>query len=370
MTEIGTSRMVAQSWHRFFPDSWHHTHDISELYMVMAANFTVFALIMYFYFPWYSDVRKGRRYRARNSPGMTSNSGFWLKCCSWARKEEKKERPIAIAFMCHGYGDYFHTDGYGEQARGLSLVAAELADRGVPCFGVEQQGCGRSEGTRCDVVYFEAYVDAVLQHAAIITSQEEYADVPCFLVGQSMGGAIAALAARKWNSRVDSKLHGLVMIAPMCAIDPSMVPKWHVMQALKLAAFFLPKAPLIPGDNKILHKCIKDEEIRKRAMADPLEYDGRTRLRMGLQCMRGCAQVDEAADQLECPLLLCHGGNDVVCPLENSKTFFSKAAAKDKTLNVYEGAWHAVLDEPGANGRVKVLNDISTWVSKRVEGEK
>jgi acylglycerol lipase len=344
------------------PDSWYSAlpNDMNELYAVMAVNFCVFSFIMYFYFPWYSDHRKGRRFRIRNSPGMSTSSGFWLKCCSWV-SADKSSPPKAIAFLCHGYGDYFHTDGYGEQARGISLVGTDLAEHGIACFGVEQQGCGRSEGARCDVTYFEAYVDAVLQHASAITSQKEYAGLPCFIIGQSMGGAIASLAASKWNSRVESELRGLVMIAPMCGIDPSMVPKWPVMQALQLLVKFVPRYPCIPGDNKITHKCIKDEDIRKRAMDDPKEYDGRTRLRMGLQLMRGCQQVEQVADQLACPLLLCHGDKDIVCPLSAAQAFFSKAGSKDKTIEVYKNSWHAVLDEPDG-GRAKILNDISRWV--------
>ena len=119
-----------------------------------------------------------------------------------------------------------------------------------------------------------------------------------------MGGAIASVAAAEWNRRISGVvLKGLVLVAPMCGIDPSMVPQEPVMTMLRLLAAIVPKAAIIPGDNDINNKSIKDPAIRNTAASDPLEYGGRTRLRLGLELMRGCSKVSAVADQLTTPTI-------------------------------------------------------------------
>ena len=91
----------------------------------------------------------------------------------------------------------------------------------------------------------------------------------------------------------------------MCGIEPSMIPKEPVMTALRLLSWIMPKAAVIPGDQEVNSKSIKDTAIRTVAVSDPLEYNGRTRLRMGLELIKGCTEVSAVAEQIAAPLLLC-----------------------------------------------------------------
>jgi len=42
--------------------------------------------------------------------------------------------------------------------------------------------------------------------------------------------------------------------------------------------------------------------------------------------------------------------------------FFEKVGSADKTLNVYDGFYHALLNAPGSDG---VLAEIDAWLSAR-----
>lgn len=53
----------------------------------------------------------------------------------------------------------------------------------------------------------------------------------------------------------------------------------------------------------------------------------------------------------------------MVTDVEISKELYNRSCSKDKDIRLYEGAWHALLEED-ADG--KVLADITTWIDKRL----
>ena len=48
---------------------------------------------------------------------------------------------------------------------------------------------------------------------------------------------------------------------------------------------------------------------------------------------------------------------------ESSKLFFGKAGSKDKTLKLYEGHYHDLLNDIG---KEQVMGDIKAWIEARL----
>lgn len=69
--------------------------------------------------------------------------------------------------------------------------------------------------------------------------------MPCFLFGESMGGAVALKAHLKEPNMWD----GAILVAPMCKIADSMYPPWILVQILIALSYIIPKAKLVPGQN-------------------------------------------------------------------------------------------------------------------------
>ena len=82
--------------------------------------------------------------------------------------------------------------------------------------------------------------------------------MPCFLFGESMGGAVALRAHLKEPLMWD----GAVLVAPMCKIADSMYPPWILVQILVALSWIIPKAKLVPG-NDIAAIGFRDQEKRK-----------------------------------------------------------------------------------------------------------
>ena len=58
-----------------------------------------------------------------------------------------------------------------------------------------------------------------------------------------------------------------------------------------------------------------------------------------------------------------HGTDDKATVCQGSEFFYETAGSKDKTLKLYEGHYHDLLNDIG---KEQVMADITDWIDKRV----
>ena len=63
------------------------------------------------------------------------------------------------------------------------------------------------------------------------------------------------------------------------------------------------------------------------------------------------------------PVLILHGTADKVTKPAGSQFFFDTAGSKDKTLKLYDGHAHDLLNDLDKD---KVMADIKEWITARV----
>lgn len=108
------------------------------------------------------------------------------------------------------------------------------------------------------------YCSCIMLYALVLSivfdcaERSENKGLPCFLYGESMGGAVA-LKALKNSSMWD----GAILVAPMCKIADSMIPPWYLVKILIVLAHIIPKAKLV-SSNDIAEIGLRDLEKRKR----------------------------------------------------------------------------------------------------------
>ena len=64
------------------------------------------------------------------------------------------------------------------------------------------------------------------------------------------------------------------------------------------------------------------------------------------------------------PLLILHGQADVVTDPSVSKALYEKASSSDKKLNLYKGAYHALLEGEPDEMIIRVFDDIISWLDE------
>ena len=106
---------------------------------------------------------------------------------------------------------------------------------------------------------------------------------------------------------------------------------------------------------------------RDPAWVEQLELD--PLVRDEVQPVQTVAALARAADRLRVdfgrivlPILILHGTGDKAANAQGSQDFFEAAGASDKTLKLYEGHYHDLLNDLD---RDRVTNDIGNWIQQR-----
>ena len=243
--------------------------------------------------------------------------------------------------------------GIAEHGGRYAHVGEHLAAHGYAAHAVDLRGHGRSKGSPVYVDSFDEYLDDVTQ----LLTAPQYAGpgLPTVLLGHSMGGTIAALLAIERDLSID----GIILSAPAVRLGGD-VPPWLVRISQLLGRYF-PRMGLIPVPFGGL---CRDPEVVARHQADPLVYRDRVRARPGAELTRAAETVQARMEELELSLLILHGTADRLVDVAGSKELYARAKAADKTLKLYDGLFHEVMNEPE---KESVLADIVEWLDARTD---
>uniref|UniRef100_A0ABI7WSY7 Serine aminopeptidase S33 domain-containing protein n=1 Tax=Felis catus TaxID=9685 RepID=A0ABI7WSY7_FELCA len=244
-------------------------------------------------------------------PHLVNADGQYLFCRYW----KPTGTPKALIFVSHGAGE--HCGRYDELAQ--MLVGLELL-----VFAHDHVGHGQSEGERMVVSDFHVFIRDVLQHVDVM--QKDYPGLPVFLLGHSMGGAITILTA----AERPGLFSGMVLISPLVLASPESATTFKV-------------------------------DIYN---ADPLICRAGLKVCFGNQLLNAVTRVERALPKLTLPFLLLQGSADRLCDSKGAYLVMESSKSQDKTLKIYEGAYH-VLHKELPEVTNSVFHEINMWVSQR-----
>jgi acylglycerol lipase len=240
--------------------------------------------------------------------------------------------------------------GAGEHSGRYERPALALAEMGYPVYALDHRGHGRSEGRR-------ALVDRLDNAAAdldllIDLARREQPDVPLFLLGHSLGGTIAL----RYALRHQDKLDGLILSGPVAAVD---LPPAPVRLAAKALSAVAPWMGALGVDPAVVSRDPVEVEAYR---TDPLVHHGKLPVRTVAEIAAATERFPEQVGGLTLPILLVHGSEDRLAPVRGSRMVHERAGSEDKTLKIYDGFFHEVLNELPED-RARVLADIVAWLN-------
>ncbi|KAG4910133.1 hypothetical protein JHK82_056156 [Glycine max] len=287
----------------------------------------------------------------RTEEGYERNSrGLEIFCKSWM-PESGVPLKAALCF-CHGYGSTctFFFEG----------IAKRIAASGYGVYAMDYPGFGLSEGLHGYIPNFDDLVDDVIEHFTKIKARPEVRGLPRFILGQSMGGAIALKVHLKEQNTWD----GVILVAPMCKIAEGMLPPTALLRVLNLLSKVMPKAKLFPHKD-LSALTFREPGKRKVAGYNVISYDHPTRLKTGMELLSATQEIESQLHKVSAPLLILHGAADQVTDPLVSQFLYEKASSKDKTLKIYEGSYHGILEGEPDDRIFAVHNDIISWLDFR-----
>lgn len=265
--------------------------------------------------------------------------GEALYRCSWIPHGSLR----AQCTLLHGYAEHCH--------RYEAFVQA-LNDAGIAVFSFDYKGHGRSAGRRSYVTSFRSLIpDAV---TTLRWAADRVPNVPRLVFGHSMGGALGALLAMEHSELVDL----LLMTSPTVKVSEDISPFLQ-----KISGVVSVLLPLIPAARLDPELVSRDPEVVKDYLADPLVYTGGVLARTGHTLLSTQKWVLERAELLEAPFITLHGSADGLADPQGSTLLHERASSDDKTVKIYEGLYHEILNEPEQD---QVRADLLDWIDKRI----
>jgi lysophospholipase len=271
---------------------------------------------------------------------FTGHGGLEIAWQAW-----RPEAPArAILVVSHGAGE--HGGRYGH-------VVDALVPLGFAVYASDHRGHGRSGGRRALV---DRFAHAVADLRTVIgIARGERPDVPLFLLGHSMGGAIALTYAVEHQD----DLGGLVLSGAVPALDAASSAFLRAFSGTVSA--LAPRLPVVSVDPAAVSRDPREVEMYRN---DPLVHHGRLPARTAGELVAAAAALPERAGSLTLPLLVLNGEDDVLAPVAGSRMVADRARSTDLTLHTYPGLRHEVFNELPAD-RARVLDDLAAWLTAR-----
>jgi len=250
-------------------------------------------------------------------------------------------RPRAALVICHG------VNSHGGQ---YLWAGAQFASAGFATFALDLRGRGRSEGARFHVDDIAEYVADV--EAVVSLARSRYPGLPVFLLGHSAGGVVSCTYALDRQAEIA----GLV-----CESFAFKVPAPDaVLAVVKGLSHVAPRLPVL----KLKNADFSRDPIAVRILdEDPLTRGEVQPASTVAALVRANERLRREFPRIRLPLLILHGTADRATLTAGSRFFHETAGSGDKTLKLYDGHYHDLLNDVGKDA---VLADIRGWLEARI----
>ncbi|WP_432283785.1 alpha/beta hydrolase [Aminobacter sp. BA135] len=256
-----------------------------------------------------------------------------------SRRPEGKARAVVV--ICHGVNS--HGGQYG-------WAAEQLVKHGFAVFALDLRGRGKSDGERFFVETVDDYVSDVA--GAIRIAKSRYPGLPLFLLGHSAGGVVSAT----YTLENQSELAGFI-----CESFAFQVPApGFALAAIKGLSHVAPRLPVLKLKNEDFSR---DPDAVAALNSDPLiAHEVQPALTVAA-LVRADERLREEFPMITLPVLIMHGTSDKATVCHGSEYFFETAGSRDKTLKLYEGHYHDLLNDIG---KEDTIADITSWIDTRL----
>lgn len=240
--------------------------------------------------------------------------------------------------------------GFNAHSGYYAWVAGQFTAIGLTVYAIDLRGRGRSDGERFYVDKFADYVSDVAALVKLAKSRQP--GLPLFLLGHSAGGVVASVYALENQS----ELAGL--------ISESIA---HQIPAPDFALAVFKGLSHIAPHAQILH--LKNEDFSRDPSAvqamndDPLIAHETQPTRTLAEMVRADERLKNEFPSITLPMLLLHGTSDKATKPSGSQLLYDSAGSTDKTLKLYEGGFHDLLND---SDKQRVMADIQSWIDGRL----
>ena len=265
---------------------------------------------------------------------IESGGGLKIFVRSW--RPDSAVRGVVV--IVHGFNS--HSGEYG-------WVAEQLGARGFAVYAGDLRGRGKSDGERFFVNSLDEWVSDVAAVMTLARSRER--GLPVFLLGHSAGGVISCV----YTLEHQPELAGLI-----CESFAHELPAPDFALAVfKGLSHVAPHAHILRLKNEDFSR---DPDVVRAKNTDPLLAHEIQPTQVLAELVRADERLRREFPLITLPVLILHGTADKATRPSGSQRFHDNAGSRDKTLKLYDGHFHDLLNDVD---KEIVMNDISVWVA-------
>ena len=248
-----------------------------------------------------------------------------------------------VLFLVHGLGE--HCCRYENHVN-------YFVPKGYAIYGLDHLGHGKSDGQQEVIDRFSDYTDTLAIYYKMVKGWQT--GKPIFIMGHSMGGLISCYYLL--DHQADFK--GAILSAPAIKVSDNISTTTITMG--KMLSVIAPKAGVLALDPTGISR---DPEVVKAYVEDPLVFHGKTPARLAAEMLKAMQRVTEEVEKITLPIIVVQGSEDKLVDPDGAQMLYDRAGSKDKTLKIYQGAYHEVHNEPE---REIMFKDVETWLASRL----
>jgi len=256
-----------------------------------------------------------------------------------------EKKPVAVIVALHGFNDY--SNAFTDTARFLTAY-------GIATYAYDQRGFGEAP----DRGYWDG-IPAMLAdvRTAVALAHKQFPHVPVYLLGESMGGALA-LVATSGSHPVD--VEGVILSAPAVWSRPTMnvferVGLWVASHTVPWLGVSGGGLGFRPSDNIAMLRALgRDPLVIKSTLVGTLH---------GLVDLMDAAYASAAS--LAKPALVLYGEKDQIVPPGPTCSMLEHLPPRTRTdwrAALYPEGYHMLLRDLQGE---RVMTDIAAWVLDR-----
>lgn len=264
-------------------------------------------------------------------------------CLTWIDPDLE---PKAAILCVHGLG--LHNGTYKD-------FGERMAKLGYAVYAVDVRGFGSWMGAQGrQKVNFEGCLDDV--HKTLKVIHRVHPKLPVFILGESMGGAIALRA----TSEHPELVHGLVSSVP--SGDRFQQGKTTLRVALKLLTS--PNKSFNVGES-VVDQATKKPELKKMWCDDPLARMNLTPKEL-VQFQNFMNENHESVKKITTtPVLMVQGQKDQLVKPAGTISLFNKIPCQDKDMILITDAEHLIFEEGQFDDQV--IEKVNAWLTGHLQ---
>jgi len=265
--------------------------------------------------------------------------------------------PSAVLIHIHGLGSHFQSD-YDCMDTFINRVDC-FQKNNIVSYGLELRGHGKSSGAKYYVDNFDDYLsdlDALIQYINLYHN-----NLPIYLLGFSMGGAIAIKYSIVFNNK--QKIAGVILLSPLCGIIKNYSN--IVISSMYYLSYLIPTWKLISNNNKLE---LYDIEYINNKVNSIYNNNNPHMLCIARECYNAVNWINTNLHLFNTPVIAFHSKNDTTTDYIKTQEFIEKCSSNDKKIIITNEGYHNLLAPCNMNdfGPNNIMKDISSWLYDRI----